>query len=181
MIMGGIFSGISRAVGFLGRLFDEAPKTGVSPEINTTTAPATEAQASGTPQNTSTALSTHRFTSEGESSLRYESDALEYSRIGEDGSVAPGTFAAPATDGVQPQPALNGAYNLPNPEIPRTNVTEIKPPAGTLVVGPRSVQGGTGNEVIYVNGAPPGSAGPRQPVPPPPPPPPPEIDPLKKH
>jgi hypothetical protein len=37
-----------------------------------------------------------------------------------------------------------GVYNLPNPEILRSNVFRLNPPPGTAVIGPRSVDGGTG-------------------------------------
>jgi RHS repeat-associated protein len=110
-------------------------------------------------------LSETRYTQEGETFRRYESEDKDYSKINPDGSVKPGTFAAPASDPPVAQDQVAGAYNLPNPEIPRTNVTEITPPPGTPVIGPRSVDGGTGTEVIFPNGVPPGSAGTPQPVP----------------
>ena len=52
---------------------------------------------------------------------------------------------------------LSGTYNLPDPEIDRTQMFEIAPPTGTPIIGPQPVAGGTGNEVIFPFGAPPGS------------------------
>jgi hypothetical protein len=85
--------------------------------------------------------------------------------IPELGGVAPGTFAAPARDGLTPVETVNQRYALPSPEIPRTIMFTIKPPAGTPVIGPRPVQGGFGTEVIFPVGAPPGSVSPPMPTP----------------
>lgn len=99
-----------------------------------------------------TALSTYRFTQEGETFIRYESANPAYTRITPSGGVTPGTYAAPASDGVIPLADRVPTYNLPNPEIPRPNVTILTPPAGTPVIGPRPVVGGPGNEVIFPEG-----------------------------
>lgn len=62
----------------------------------------TDAAAVAAETGTSTALSTIRFTQEGEAFLRYESDASAFSRITLSGGVTPGTFAAPVSDGLIP-------------------------------------------------------------------------------
>jgi RHS repeat-associated protein len=113
--------------------------------------------ASGT---ATTALSTIRYTQEGESFVRYEGGNPAFTRVTPDGGLQPGTFAAPASDGIQPLGSLNGLYNLPNPEIPRAIYFQITPPMGTAVIGPSSVVGGTGSEVVFPFGAGPGTAGP---------------------
>jgi RHS repeat-associated protein len=101
--------------------------------------------------------STLRYTAPGETFYRYETDASQYSKIGPNGSVAPNTYAAPATEGVVPQDQLGARYNLPDPSLPRTQMFEITPPAGTPIIGPRPVVDGTGYEVIFPQGAPAGS------------------------
>jgi RHS repeat-associated protein len=108
--------------------------------------------------------STYRYTQPGEKSYRYESGNSAYSKVNPDGSVDPGTYAAPASDGKIPPEQLNDYYNLPDPGIARTQSFEINPPSGTLVVGPRPVEGGIGNEVIYPGGVPAGSAVPIEPI-----------------
>jgi YD repeat-containing protein len=113
----------------------------------------TAAQGGGT----GTALSPLRYSQPGEAFLRYETGNPDFSRVTPSGGLQPGTFAAPSSEGVQPQSSLNGLYNLPNPELPRTTLFEIAPPPGTPVIGPRPVSGGTGNEVIFPYCAPPGS------------------------
>jgi hypothetical protein len=112
-----------------------------------------------------TGLSTIRFTQEGESFIRYETGNPAFSRVTAGGGLQPGTFVAPASDGVQGVGSLNDLYNLPTPELPRTSYFEINPPAGTAVIGPRSVVGGSGGEVIFPFGAPAGSVGPELPTP----------------
>jgi hypothetical protein len=97
--------------------------------------------------------STLRYTEPGETFIRYESGDPAFSKISPNGNVAPGTYAAPASDGVVPVLDRAGAYNLPNPEIPRTQVFQLQPAAGTPIFGPRPVVGGTGNEVIFPDGA----------------------------
>jgi hypothetical protein len=99
-----------------------------------------------------TALSTYRLTSEGETFVRYESDNPAFTRIGSSGGVAPGTFAAPTSDGIIPLADRAQTYNLPNPEIPRPVIKILTPPAGTPIIGPRPVAGGPGNEVIFPTG-----------------------------
>jgi RHS repeat-associated protein len=98
------------------------------------------------------ALSTLRYTQEGETFLRYESDAPAFSRVTSSGGVTPGTFAAPASDGLVPISDRAAVYNLPNPEISRPNAITLQPPAGTAIIGPKPVEGGTGSEVIFPNG-----------------------------
>jgi RHS repeat-associated protein len=99
-----------------------------------------------------TALSTYRVTQEGETFIRYESDNPAFTRITPSGGVTPGTFAAPASDGIIPVADRVPTYNLPSPEIPRPNVNILTPPAGTPIIGPRPVVGGPGNEVIFPMG-----------------------------
>jgi len=96
--------------------------------------------------------STLRYTQPGETFIRYESGNPAFSKISSNGNVAPGTYAAPASDGVVPVSGRAGAYNLPSPEIPRSQVFQLQPAAGTPIIGPRPVAGGTGNEVIFPAG-----------------------------
>jgi len=105
-----------------------------------------------TPTPTTTALSPFRLTTEGESFIRYESANPAYTRVTSSGGVQPGTFAAPASDGIIPLADRISVYNLPSADIHRPNITTLNPPAGTLIVGPRPVSGGTGNEVIFPMG-----------------------------
>jgi len=96
--------------------------------------------------------STLRYTQPGETFIRYESGNPAFSKVSSNGSVAPGTYAAPASDGVIPISGRAGAYNLPSPEIPRSQVFQLQPAAGTPIIGPRPVVGGTGNEVLFPSG-----------------------------
>lgn len=107
----------------------------------------------------STGLSTLRYTQEGETFLRYESGNPGFSRVTPSGGLQPGTYAAPVGDGLQSVGSVNEMYNLPTPEIVRTTAFEVKPPPGTAVIGPRSVAGWAGSEVIFPFGVPPGSVG----------------------
>lgn len=100
-------------------------------------------------KGTTTALSEIRYTQVGEEFIRYESANPAFSRITSTGGVTPGTYAAPASDGLVPIGQRIPAYNLPSSNIPRPNAVVLHPPAGTPVIGPRSVAGGTGNEVIF--------------------------------
>jgi RHS repeat-associated protein len=111
-------------------------------------------------------LSEIRSTQAGERFLRYESGNPAFSRVTPNGGLGPGSFAAPANEGVQPQSLLNDRYNLPSPEIPRGTYFEINPSTGTPVIGPRPVAGGSGNEVVFPSGVGPGSVGPARPTPP---------------
>ena len=99
-----------------------------------------------------TALSTYRVTTAGESFIRYESANPAFTRITPGGGVTPGTFAAPASDGIIPLADRAATYNLPTPQIPRPIVNTLTPPAGTPIIGPRPVVGGSGNEVIFPMG-----------------------------
>lgn len=96
-----------------------------------------------------TALSEVRYTQAGEEFIRYESANPAFSRVTSSGGVKPGTYAAPVSDGVVPIGQRASTYNLPDPHIPRTNYVTIQPPAGTPIIGPRPVVGGTGNEVLF--------------------------------
>jgi hypothetical protein len=100
-------------------------------------------------ETTTTALSTIRVTHPGEAFYRYETANPAFSRITESGGVTPKTFAAPASDCVVPLYLRASAYGLPHPEIPRLFVRTLSPPTGTAIIGPRSVIGGTKNEVIF--------------------------------
>lgn len=91
-------------------------------------------------------------TRSGDTFIRYESANLSYSRITATGGVKPGTFAAPSADGVVPLSERALVYNLPDPEILRSEIYVLRPPGGTPIVGPRPVVGGTGNEVIFPYG-----------------------------
>jgi RHS repeat-associated protein len=99
-------------------------------------------------------LSTHRFTAPGETFVRYESSAPAYSRVTELGGVSPGTYATPLTDGIASVELRPTIYNLPSPNIPRTETIVLSPPAGTTIIGPRPVVGGSGNEVLFPFGFP---------------------------
>jgi RHS repeat-associated protein len=109
--------------------------------------------------------STLRRTTQGEEFIRYENGHPKVTKITETGGVKPNTYAAPASEGVLPVDQLPSRYNLPDPELPRGRYTVIKPPAGTFVEGPKPVMGGTGTEVVFPFGAPPGSAGLPKPTP----------------
>ncbi len=98
---------------------------------------------------TSTALSTIRFTHSGETFYRYESGSSAFSRVTSSGGVTPETFAAPTSDGLVPIHLRVSTYKLPTPNIPRPNVINLRPSPGTAVIGPRSVVGGPGNEVMF--------------------------------
>jgi hypothetical protein len=66
------------------------------------------------------------------------------------GGVKPGTYAAPVSEGLVPLLERPWVYNLPNPtKIPRPAINLLEPPPGTLIIGPKPVMGGTGNEVIF--------------------------------
>jgi hypothetical protein len=60
-----------------------------------------------TAKSTGTALSTIRYTHDGETFLRYESGNPAFSRVTGSGGLQPGTFAAPASEGIQPIGSLN--------------------------------------------------------------------------
>src|SRR5207249_168065 len=108
----------------------------------------------------SSELSTIRFTQEGETFLRYESGNPAFTRVTEGGGLQPGTFAAPASEGVQPVESLEELYQVPHAEITRSTYFQIAPPKGTMIIGPRPLAGGTGNEVVFPFGIPTGSVGP---------------------
>ncbi|MGH7022511.1 MAG: hypothetical protein ACREEB_02835, partial [Caulobacteraceae bacterium] len=95
-----------------------------------------------------------------ESFIRYESGNPAFSRVTPSGGLQPCTFAAPSGEGVQSQAALSESYNLPDPDIARGTYFEVNPPAGTPVIGPGPVSGGTGSEVEFPFGVGPGSVGP---------------------
>jgi RHS repeat-associated protein len=141
--------------------------TGPGQVLTLPAAPALRALPSGgvgTSPSTGTAISTFRYTAPGESFLRYETGSSVFSRVTPGGGLQPGTFAAPAGAGVQPQSSLNSLYNLPSPELPRSSYLYVYPPAGTGIIGPRSVTGGTGAEVQFPFGVWPGSVGTRFPT-----------------
>jgi hypothetical protein len=100
------------------------------------------------------ALSTIRYTKPGEKFIRYESNNRAFSRVTTRGGVRPSTYAAPRTDGLVPLESRVNVYNLPDPAILRTEVYSLSPPPGTLIIGPRPVMGGTGNEVLFPWGFP---------------------------
>jgi RHS repeat-associated protein len=99
----------------------------------------------------STELSVIRYTQPGETFIRYESAQPAFTHITSTG-VTPNTYAAPISDGIVPVEQRVSTYNLPLPEVPRPNVFTLAPPPGTLIIGPRPVVGGTGNEVLFPHG-----------------------------
>jgi len=105
-------------------------------------------EAAGAAKAASTELSVMRYTQKGETFLRYESTAFS-SRITSSGGVTAQTFAAPISDGLVPLAQRSSTYNLFSPNVLRTEVFTLRPPAGTAIIGPRSVVGGTGKEVIF--------------------------------
>ncbi len=117
--------------------------------LNRTGSTATPYQWIGVPPASSTALSPYRVTREGESFIRYESSNPAFTRVTPSGGVVPGTYAAPASDGIISLGQRGTVYNLPDPSILRPNVLHLNPPVGTPVIGPRPVAGGTGNEVLF--------------------------------
>jgi hypothetical protein len=106
-------------------------------------------KATGAARETSRALSEIRYTQEGEKFYRYESANPVFSRVTSRGGVTRGTYAAPASDGLVPVGQRSSTYNLPSPGIPRPNSVLLEPRAGTPIIGPRTVTGGTGNEVRF--------------------------------
>jgi len=96
-------------------------------------------------------ISPYRVTGPGETFIRYESANPAFTKI-TPGGVKPGTFAAPASDGLIPVADRVPYYNLPSPQIPRPNAITLTPPPGTPIIGPRPVVGGPGNEVIFPMG-----------------------------
>jgi hypothetical protein len=123
------------------------------------------ADATITPLGGPRAPSAIRFTQPGEVFIRYEGGNPSFTRVTPNGGLQPGTYAAPSSQGVRPQQSLVELYNLPNPQIPREVFFWIRPPAGTPIVGPRSVVGGTGTEVFFPSGVPPGSTSAPSPTP----------------
>lgn len=105
--------------------------------------------ANATARAETTALSTYRSTTAGETFIRYESANPAFSKFTANGGLAPGSYAAPMSDGFIPVADRIGFYNLPSSSIPRTSATIFTPPAGTPIIGPRPVIGGPGNEVIF--------------------------------
>jgi hypothetical protein len=97
----------------------------------------------------SRALSTLRYTQPGETFIRYESGNAAFSRITTTGGVRIGTYAAPRADGVVEVTRRASVYNLPDPMILRTQSFMLRPPPNTMIIGPRPVAGGTGNEVLF--------------------------------
>jgi hypothetical protein len=97
----------------------------------------------------SRAVSTLRLTREGEKFVRYESGHPAFSRITQAGGVKPNTYAAPLSDGFVPVSRRAAVYNLPDPMILRTESYFLSPPPNTLIIGPRSVMGGSGSEVLF--------------------------------
>jgi RHS repeat-associated protein len=115
-------------------------------------------------------LSELRYTAPGETYVRYEPGfpfSLAVSSVTLLGGVEPFTYAAPLSDGITSLRLVNDRYNLPIKFVDRTIYWVITPPAGTPIIGPRPVVGGSGNEVFFPMGAPPGSVkGPALPTPP---------------
>jgi RHS repeat-associated protein len=97
-------------------------------------------------------LSTVRLTRPGEKFLRYESNNRSFTRVTDLGGVRPGTYAAPWSDGLVPVSQRASMYNLPDPLILRTESFTLSPPPNTLIIGPRPVMGGAGNEVLFPYG-----------------------------
>jgi RHS repeat-associated protein len=98
---------------------------------------------------TTAELSVIRYTRAGETFIRYESGNPAFSRVTASGGVRAGTYAAPVSNGVVPLELRASIYNLPSPNILRSDAIILRPPAGTPVIGPRSVVGGLGDEVIF--------------------------------
>lgn len=145
----GTAAGNLLTLGGLGTI-ENGIKTGLTQISSTAALDAT--QLTKTVAADTTALSTYRITQEGETFIRYESADPAYTRVTPSGGVTPGTYAAPASDGIIPPEDVIPTYNLPSPQISRPNVNILTPPAGTPIIGPRPVVGGTGNEVIFPMG-----------------------------
>jgi RHS repeat-associated protein len=115
------------------------------------------------------ALSPYRRPVQGETYIRYESGHPDFTKVTPEGGLRPGTYAAPASEGILTQTELSipgGRYNFPNPQIPRSVYYIINPAARGWIIGPKPVPGGTGYEVIFPFGAGPGSVSGPYPVPP---------------
>jgi RHS repeat-associated protein len=111
--------------------------------------PVEEAVLAGGLMSESRALSTIRYTRPGETFFRYESNNPAFSRVTRSGGLRSGTYAAPVSDGLIPLSGRASVYNLPDPMILRTESFVLRPPPNTLIIGPKPVMGGTGNEVIF--------------------------------
>jgi len=98
---------------------------------------------------TASAISEIRYTQAGEKFIRYETANPAFSRVTANGGTKPGTYAAPASDGLLPVSRRASTYNLPSPGLSRSRAVILEPPAGTAIIGPRTVRGGTGNEVFF--------------------------------
>jgi len=146
---GDVLSGVGHALGLFGEGILTALTAGQASEI---LGLVRAGSVMGEVAAENTALSTYRVTAPGETFIRYESANPAFTRITPGGGVTPGTFAAPASDGLIPLADRVPAYNLPSPQIPRPNAITLTPPPGTPIIGPRPVVGGTGNEVIFPMG-----------------------------
>lgn len=109
---------------------------------------------------TQSALSPYRKPTAAEAYIRYESWHQEFSKVTQQGGLRPGTYAAPASEGILAQAELSvlkGKYNLPSPTIPRKVYHLINPVSNDWIIGPKPVLGGTGSEVIFPFGTGPGT------------------------
>ena len=145
----GFWGTVFVSAGF-GRLFAK-PQTGTSPS-GIVSLDSSRVAAAASTRSSGTALSEIRFTHPNEQFIRYESGNPAFSRVTPRGGVTRGTYAAPMSDGFVPERLRGSTYNLPNPEIPRTNQFILSPPPGTAIIGPRPVAGGTGQEVLFPEG-----------------------------
>jgi len=104
----------------------------------------------------SRALSTIRVAGSDEAFVRFESTDVRFTKVTELGGLRPNTFAAPTSELPVPLAERATRFNLPDPQILRTRELSIRAP-GDLVIGPRPVSGGTGNEVLFPFGTRPGT------------------------
>lgn len=99
--------------------------------------------------NTGKSLSVLRRTGEGEEFVRFESGNPNFTKVTSEGGLKSGTFAAQKTAQSLNIGDLNVNFNLPDPNIARTDMFIIKPNVGTWIEGPRPVIYGTNSEVIF--------------------------------
>lgn len=91
-----------------------------------------------------------------ETFVRFESADVRFTKVTELGGLRSNTFAAPTSELPVPLAERATRFNLPDPQILRTRELSIRAP-GDLVIGPRPVTGGTGNEVLFPFGTRPGT------------------------
>ena len=146
---GAAMLGLGIVTGSLGEVAEEGMALRYLDEAGEVAAMEVKGVANTTARVETTALSTYRSTTAGETFIRYESANPAFSKFTTNGGLPSGSYAAPMSDGFIPVADRIGVYNLPSANIPRTSATIFSPPTGTPIIGPRPVIGGSGNEVLF--------------------------------